>query len=151
DWKDYWIQESLIGYMEALYEESLKGRQGYKEKIKSFDWKLLNKVPLAPDTIVNSRQIYSGDSYKKGAYLLHTLRYLIGKENLLKVLRLMAYPDINLELINNGEQFRFTNTDEFFSIVEKVSGQDLDWFKDIYFKNATLPDLSIIENKEGVL
>src|SRR5690606_30158931 len=90
DWKDYWIQESLIGYMEALYEESLKGRQGYKEKIKSFDWKLLNKVPLAPDTIVNSRQIYSGDSYKKGAYLLHTLRYLIGKENLLKVLRLMA-------------------------------------------------------------
>ncbi len=151
DWKDYWIQESLIGYMEALYEESLKGRQGYKEKIKSFDWKLLNKVPLAPDTIVNSRQIYSGDSYKKGAYLLHTLRYLIGKENLLKVLRLMAYPDINLELINNGEQFRFTNTDEFFSIVEKVSGQDLDWFKDIYFKNATLPELSIIENKEGVL
>jgi aminopeptidase N len=151
DWKDYWIQESLTGYMEALYEESIAGEKGYKEKIKSFDRRLLNKIPLSPDTIVNSREIYSGDSYKKGAYLLHTLRYLIGKDNLLKVLRLMAYPDKKLELITNGGQCRFTNTDEFFSIVQKVSGQDLDWFKHIYFKNATLPELSIVENKEGIL
>ncbi|PKG42815.1 M1 family aminopeptidase [Psychroflexus sp. MES1-P1E] len=151
DWKDYWIQESLTGYMEALYEESIEGEKGYKEKIKSFDRKLLNKIPLSPDTIVNSREIYSGDSYKKGAYLLHTLRYLIGKDNVLKVLRLMAYPDKKLELITNGGQCRFTNTDEFFSIVQKVSGQDLDWFKHIYFKNATLPELSIVENTEGIL
>jgi len=151
DWKDYWIQESLTGYMEALYEESLKGEQAYKAKIKSFNKKLLNQNPLAPDSIVSSRQIHSGDSYKKGAYLLHTLRYLIGKDNLLKVLRLMAYPDETLELKTNGEQCRFTTTDEFFSIVENVSGQDLDWFKNIYFKNAELPELSIIENKEGVV
>ena len=151
DWKDYWIQESLTGYMEALYEESLEGEIGYKEKIKSFNRKLLNKIPLSPDMIVDSRKIYSGDTYKKGAYLLHTLRYLIGKDNLLKVLRLMAYPDKNLELITNGEQCRFTNTDDFFSIVNKVSGQDLDWFKQVYFKNATLPALSVVENKDGTL
>src|SRR5690606_29350274 len=124
DWKDYWIQESLTGYMEALYEESLRGEQGYKDKIESFNWKLLNEIPLAPDTIFNSREIYSEDSYKKGAYLLHTLRYLIGKDNLLKVLRFMAYPNKKLELLNNGEHCRFTNTDEFFDIVEDVSGQD---------------------------
>jgi aminopeptidase N len=151
DWKDFWIQESLTGYMEALYEELLRGEKGYQEKIKSFNRKLLNKTPLAPDTIVNSRQIYSGDSYKKGAYLLHTLRYLIGKDNLLRVLRLMAYPDKTLELVTNGKQCRFATTDEFFSIVNKVSGQDLDWFKDIYIKNASLPELSIIENKKGIV
>jgi len=150
DWKDYWIQESLTGYMEALYEESLKGNQGYIEKIESFKRRLINTVPLAPETIVNSREIYSGDSYKKGAYLLHTLRYLIGKDNLLKVLRLMAYPDKELELKTNGEQCRFTNTDEFFNIVEKVSKQDFQWFEDVYFRNAALPELSIKENKEGV-
>lgn len=151
DWKDYWIQESLTGYMEALYEESIAGDIGYREKIKSFNRRLLNKTPLAPDYLVNSREIYSGDSYKKGAYLLHTLRYLIGKDQLLEVLRLMAYPDKSLELITDGAQCRFTDTDEFFDIVEKVSGQNLDWFKDIYFRNAALPELSIVENKEGIL
>ncbi|WP_350292427.1 M1 family metallopeptidase [uncultured Croceitalea sp.] len=151
DWKDFWIQESLTGYMEALYEESLRGEQGYKEKVASFKRRLLNKNPLAPATMVNSRQIYSGDSYNKGAYLLHTLRYLMGKDNLLEVLRLMSYPDKNLELINDGGQCRFTSTDEFFSIVNRVSGQDFSWFKNVYFKNATLPKLSITENKEGVM
>jgi aminopeptidase N len=78
-WKDFWIHESLDAYMEALYEESIQGKKAYEEKIKSFNWRLENKVPLAPETIANSRQLYSGDSYKKGAYLLHTLRNLIGK------------------------------------------------------------------------
>lgn len=150
-WKDYWIHESLDAYLEALYEESIQGEEAYKQKIKSFNWKLENKVPLAPKTIGNSRQLYSGDSYKKGAYLLHTLRYLIGKDNLLKILRLMSYPDKNMELINDGEQCRFTTTEEFFSIAEKVSGQDLDWFKNVYFRNAALPEISITENREGVI
>lgn len=151
DWRDYWIQESLDAYMEALYEESIQGEQAYKQKIESFNWKLANKVPLAPERMGTSRQLYSGDSYKKGAYLLHTLRSLIGKENLLKVLRLMAYPNKQMESITDGGQCRFTTTDEFFAIVKNVSEQDLDWFKNIYFRNAELPELSVIENEKGVL
>lgn len=151
DWKDYWIHESLDGYMEALYEEYLQGEKAYQNKIASFNWKLKNKIALAPNTVRNSRQMYSGDSYKKGAYLLHTLRYLIGKNNILKVLRLMAYPTKNMEVITDGKQCRFTNTEEFFSILKEVSGQDLDWFKNTYFKNAELPELLIIENEKGVL
>jgi aminopeptidase N len=150
DWKDYWIQESLTGYMEALYEEELNGDEGYTIKIESFRKGLENRNPLAPMGIVNSREIYSGDSYKKGAYLLHTLRYLIGKENLLEVLRLMAYPDKALQQATDGSQCRFTTTDEFFKIIEDVSQQNFDWFEEVYFRSAELPKLEIKENKNGL-
>ena len=150
DWKDYWIQESLVGYMEALYEESEYGREAYEQIISSFSRGLLNQVPLSPDSVVSSREIYSGDSYKKGAFLLHSLRYLIGKKNILKVLRLMAYPNEDQERKIDGSQCRFTTTDEFFNIAQEVSSQDLTWFKDVYFRHAQLPELQVVRKPKGL-
>lgn len=149
DWNDYWLQESLVGYMEALYEEKLRGQSAYNMKIKSFRKGLKNSIPLAPEHIVNSREIYSSDSYKKGAFLMHTLRYLIGEEKLNRVLRLMAYPDKKMETFTDGSYCRFSTTTEFFEILEKVSKQDFGWFEKVYFRSAALPKLVIEENSTG--
>lgn len=149
DWKDYWIQESLDGYMEALYEEELGGEKGYRSKISSIKKGIRNQDPIAPTYLVDSRSTYIGDYYTKGAFLLHTLRYLIGKEQLLEVLRLMAYLDKSLEMVNYGSQCRFTTTDEFFGILERVSQQNFDWFEEVYFRTAELPKLIIEENTNG--
>jgi aminopeptidase N len=69
----------------------------------------------------------------------------------MRVIRLMAYPHKEMELMTNGKQCRFTATDEFFTIVKNVSGQDLSWFRNVYFTNASLPVLSVSENEKGVL
>jgi len=158
EFKDLWIHESLDAYMEALYEESIVGEKVYLQKVASFKERLDNKIPLSPLSVMNSREVFNysshgknDDVYNKGAYLLHTLRGLLGKDKVLKILRLMAYPEKKLELKTDGSQCRFTTTNEFFSIVNKVSEQNLNWFKEIYFRKASLPKLAITENENGVL
>ena len=150
DWNDFWIQEGLTGYMEALYEEYLEGEEGYQKKMDLRRRHVRNEIPLVFDTEVNSRNGFDGDSYAKGMYLIHSLRYLIGKENIVKALRLMAYPNKKVELETNGDQCRFVTTNDFFEIVENVCNKNYDWFKDVYFKNAEVPTLKISEIKNGI-
>lgn len=151
DWNDFWIQEGLTGYVEALYEEQLQGETGYKKKLEIRRRGVQNKIPLAIDSIVNSREIFGDWSYAKSVYMFHSLRYLIGKENIIKVLRLMAYPDKKLEFETKGQQCRFITTNDLFQTVENVCGINYDWFKDVYLYNAELPTLRIQQNENGVI
>jgi aminopeptidase N len=151
DWNHFWIQEGLTGYMEALYEEHLMGEQAYKNKIILRKKGIKNNTPLVSDTIVDSRERFDGDFVSKGMFLIHSLRYLIGKENIIKVLRLMAYPNKQIELKTDGSQCRFATTNDFFKIVEDVCNKSYDWFKDIYFKNAEIPTLEIKKNEDGLI
>lgn len=149
DWNDFWLQEGLTGYMESLYEEYLQGEQGYQKKLEIKKNNIRNKIPIAPDSDVNSRNGSGGDSYNKGMFLVHSLRYLIGKENIVRVLRLMAYPDKQMESATDGSQCRFATTDDFFEIVQDVCGKNYDWFKTVYFKHAEVPALEIREDENG--
>jgi len=151
DWNDFWLQEALTGYTEALYEEYLQGETGYKRKLELRRRGIKNKIPLAIDSIVNSREMFGDWSYDKSVYMIHSLRYLIGKENIIKVLRLMAYPDKELEHKTNGQQCRFVTTDDLFETVENVCGKNYDWFKRVYLYNAELPLLEIQQNENKVI
>jgi aminopeptidase N len=150
DWNDFWIQEGLTGYMEVLYEEHLNGEEGYKQKMDLRKRGVMNKIPIASDSIVNSREGYGGDPYAKGMYLIHSLRYLIGKENIIKVLRLMAYPNKQIEHVTNGSQCRFVTTNDFFNIVQEVTNKNYDWFKAVYFKHSEVPTLEINKTEDGI-
>lgn len=151
DWNDFWIQEGLTGYVEALYEEFIQGDTGYKRKLEIRRKGVQNKFPLATDSIINSREGLRNLSYAKAVYLLHSLRYLIGKEDIVKVLRLMAYPSKELEHKTNGQQCRFVTTNDLFQTIEKVCGNNYDWFKDVYLYKAELPRLNVKQNENGVI
>jgi hypothetical protein len=69
---------------------------------------------------------YYAAAYSKGAVFLHQLEYIIGKEALNKTL---------LEYYNTW-RFRHPNVNDFIRIAEKVSGFELDWYKE-YFVNTT--------------
>ena len=47
-----------------------------------------------------------------------------------------------MEEIKDGTQCRFTTTDEFLKIAEEVYGKKLDWFWEVYFRQASLPVLN---------
>jgi len=75
------------------------------------------------------------------------LRYYLSDDVFRKVLRCWAYPDPEMEKVTDGSQCRFATTDEFLEIAENVSGRELDWFWEVYFRQASLPALeSKIEN-----
>jgi len=106
------------------------------------NWKLWkNEQPIAPRKEMTSDEAYTNDMYSKGMYVLHTLRYYLGDDVFRLVLRRWAYPDPEMEKVTDGSQCRFATTDEFLEIAEDVSGKKLDWFWEVYFRQASLPVL----------
>ena len=141
DWSDMWIHEGFGSYMQPLYKEYLDGAEGYHAYIASQRRNIRNNHPVAPRGSLSSSQIYGGDIYYKGSLILHTMRYLIGEDKLRTLLRRVIYPDPAMELITDGKQCRFATTDDILYLAEQVSGMDLDWFFEVYLRQADLPEL----------
>jgi aminopeptidase N len=127
--------------MEALYAEELNGPQGYHDYIPDRPLQFENLNPVAPRTTQRTRDIYGGDIYGKGEWILHSLRYLIGRSATLAALRRMAYPDPTRENDPGGCQCRLATTAEFRKIVEDISGIELGWFFDVYVHQPDVPRL----------
>ncbi|MCV4691078.1 hypothetical protein OFC38_33540, partial [Escherichia coli] len=81
-----------------------------------------NMQPVAPREAKIAYQVYmaepdylrsDGDIYGKGAYILHTLRFLIGHDAFFRALRQMPYPTRDLEKATDGRQVRLVTTDDF--------------------------------------
>ena len=140
DWSDFWIHEAVCAYMQTLYIED-KLEDGNPNAF-MMNWKLWkNEQPVAPRREMTENEAYTNDMYSKGSYVLHTLRYYLSDDVFRKVLRRWAYPEPELENITDGNQCRFATTDEFLEIAENVSGRELDWFWEVYFRQASLPVL----------
>ncbi|MFA7418268.1 MAG: M1 family metallopeptidase [Melioribacteraceae bacterium] len=140
DWSDFWIHEGIGTYMQPLYLEKVYGKQMYFDYMKSIK-RFSNKQPLAPRGEKTSGEIYGGDIYYKGGWVVHTLRYYLGDETFFKVLRRWAYPTEAMEKIKTGAQCRNATTDELLQLAEKISGKKLDWFWEVYMRQASLPKL----------
>ncbi|MBA3769008.1 MAG: M1 family metallopeptidase [Blastocatellia bacterium] len=150
DWRDFWIHEGFQTYMDALYVEHLNGKPKYLKTMAAKGKTFRNKQPVAPRESKIAYQVYmvepdylrsDGDIYGKGAYILHTLRYLIGDAAFFRALRRMAYPTKAHERATDGSQTRLVNTDDFLAIAEAESGRDLDWFFELYLRQPRLPKL----------
>ena len=75
-----------------------------------------NKARSKGDVIAYLKS--DGDIYGKGAYFLHTLRYLIGDEKFFKALHHMAYPTKLMETYTDGRQERLVTTLSLIHISE---------------------------------
>ncbi len=147
DWRDMWLHEGFGSYMQPLYAEHLSGKERYREYIQSMR-RFSNTLPIAPRALKTGKEIYRAPIYVKGAWTLHSLRFLMGEAAFFRALRRMAYPDPAMEKMTDGRQTRFATTDDFLNICEAESGMQLDWFFEVYLRQAALPKLySKIENE----
>ncbi|MBP3192472.1 M1 family metallopeptidase [Natronogracilivirga saccharolytica] len=143
DWKDFWIHEGFATYMQPLYAEHLHGREQYDYFMERLYQRIENNIAVAPLKSRSTREMYDGrDIYMKGAWILHSLRYLTGDENFKKILRTMLYPDPELAGQSRPAPSRFTDTSEFIEIVASVTGKSLDWFFESYLRHPELPGLN---------
>lgn len=150
DWAHFWLHEGTCTYMQMLYAEERQGAMAYHHGMYTDRKRIKSEFPMVPNqaTSIDTIDEQLGvDMYFKGSWILHTLRYLIGKEHLQTCLRRFNYPDPSLETNADGSAIHFSNTKDFIGLVEEVSGQDLQWFFDVYLKQAALPKL--IEKREG--
>lgn len=156
DWNDFWIHEGFGTYAQNLYVEELRGADAYRESMAKNRARILNLRAVAPREPRSSGEMYfidrtapdgerksDTDIYYKGAWVLHTLRYLVGDDTFATILRRFAYPDPALEQVTDGSQCRFATTDDFLATCEQQTGMELDWFFEAYLRQPELPRLVV--------
>lgn len=141
DWRDIWLNESFATYAQPLYAESRLGKDKAREIMAAMRRRINNRKPVAPRKSCTFLEAYGNDVYFKGAWMLHTLRFLIREDAFMELLRRWTYPDPAMERIIDGGQCRFASTEDFIRLAEKISGMRLDWFFEVYLRQAHLPSL----------
>lgn len=155
DWRDFWIHEGLCSYMQPLYAEEREGLVAYHHAMYDSRRTIKNQYAVVPDG-PTTQQVMEGklgnEVYVKGAWVVHMLRYLVGKEKMLTTLHRFAYPTEAAERSTDGSACRFVTTADFIRTANEVAGRDLGWFFNLYLFQPKLPKLlSVIEGDKLVL
>jgi len=148
---DMWLQEGLGSYMQPLYLRWKNGEAAYQAALWDMRKRVISRVPLAPEGFVSSAYYddeeagWGSDIYRKGAWVTHTLRELIGDKAFYAAIRQLVYGRNDPRPGNFVP--RTASTDDFRKIVERVTGKPMGWFFDAYFRVAALPRL--VETRRG--
>ncbi len=155
NWDDYWLHEGFEEYMQPLYGRWREGEARYAVMMDDQRNKIVNRAPIVRDRVLTEQEVYEPgkggagtDIYYKAAWMLHTLRWLIGDEAFGRAMRLEVYGTENPH--PGGFAPRFGSTREFEANVRRVTGKDYGWFFDVYLRQAALPEL-IVEREPGGL
>lgn len=146
DWDDFWLHEGFAQYMQPLYAKWREGDARYLEMLLKQRVRIENKAPIVSGRPLTASQVASTkqggpdtDVYYKGAWVLHTLRGLIGDRAFFQATRRLVYGRADPRPGNFAP--RFGTTAEFEKLVAEESGRDLTWFFDAYLRERTLPEL----------
>jgi hypothetical protein len=152
EWMHSWYQQ-LLGTNESLYGWMDEGFTSFAESRtlhhvrKAEGWPLqgsyLSYINLARSRFeepltthadhFNTNLAYGAASYSKGAVFLGQLGYIVGEENLSKIL--LAYYD--------QWKFKSPDADDFLRLAERVSGIELDWYKEYWVYSTKTIDYKI--------
>ncbi len=131
-WADIWLNEGFATYSEALWFENRSGSSDLPALIMAMN----QRRPRYLDGTVyvydpsNVSRIFSSDySYRKGAWVLHMLRGVVGDE---------AFFDV-LETYRNRFEYRAATTEDFRDVAEDVWGEGLGWFFDQWVYHGGAP------------
>jgi aminopeptidase N len=113
-WDDIWLNEGFATYTEALWFEYLDGFEAYVERMEGYDSQGYFDGPIYdPD------QTFGRTVYKKGAWVLHMLRRVVGgRDTLLEI----------LDTYGAAHEYGTAITSEFQEAAESIHGESLDWF-----------------------
>ena len=145
EFEEAWLDEGINSYSEMKAMDLYYGADRSMfdlgpMKIGDVNYQRLQFIPIfAWDPIVkNSWEFVSGGSYgsnvySKAAVTLKTLENYLGEDVMAGIMR--TYYD--------RWKFRHPRTDDFIAVAEEVSGRDLGWFFDQFFKTAGSLDYAV--------
>ena len=120
-WHDIWLNEGFATYSEAIWEENKPGSVGEPALHDWMDYRRpssVNGTVYCYDISSISRIFSSNYSYRKGAWVLHMLRHVVGDENFFDILA--AY--------RAAFEYGAATTADFQGVVESVVAWDMTWF-----------------------
>ncbi len=129
DWADYWIQEGICSYGDALYTRDKGGEQAYINRFKQSAFGIANQKPVVQGKDLDEVTAYIGDIYSKGSFFMHTLRYVIGDD--------IFFPA--LKQLSTNTKYTYDNlitTDEVEQLFSKAAATDLKPLFDMYLRTT---------------
>ena len=142
DWGHYWIHEGICSFGDALYVRETEGEEAYLKRMHISSLRFQNKKPVVIGDEVTEDEAYHPDIYGKGAFFMHTLRYVIGDEIFFPTLKGFAtdarFTYSNLVTTNDVEQY--------FS---KAASKDLSPLFNLFLRTTNKLEISIKETEEN--
>ncbi|MGA9119854.1 MAG: M1 family aminopeptidase [Bacteroidota bacterium] len=134
-WPDIWLNESFASYVEALWRESLGGHAELVRYMKDAHehFNLSSWSGAVYDPQGQGFDLFANSVYSKGAWVLHTLRGVLGDTLFFSTLR--AY-----RTKYQGSQ---ATTDEFRAVADSISHQDMRWFFDEWIYGKGFPQYAV--------
>lgn len=127
DWGQIWLNESFATYMQAMWDEKLKGHEEflYSDIRSNHDsvlgtWNQGNRRPIVTKYYDNKDAMFDTYAYPGGGSVLHMLRKHLGDKLFFKAL--------NHYLTVNAHQP--VSTEDLRQAIEESTGQSMDWFFD---------------------
>lgn len=135
DWRDLWIHEGICTYSTGVFLEEVQGMEAAHQFFAGLRRTLANKKPIVGEKNTRTSDAYSLDVYNKGALMLHSLRFLLGKTHVDQILKDFA-------MSPSGTYLHPVDTGDFIALAETISERELDWFFEHYLFRAGLPQLT---------
>lgn len=128
-WDDIWLNEGFATWGEAIWTEGLHGESAYLNYMQSIAESYFPGPIYAPDDTFNNTV------YDKGAWILHMLRGIVGRETVMEILRQWGASFAHASAV----------TGEFKALAASVAGVNLDWFFDpwLYYAGRPYYDYSV--------
>lgn len=150
-WANITLNEGFANYSEYLWRDYKYGRTNAESHlIEELNYYLLKStskdLPLIRYYYDDKEQVYDFISYNKGGCILNMLRNYLGDSAFFK----------SLNFYLNTYQYSSAEVDQLRAAFEKISGEDLNWFFNQWFKKGGHPQLTVtkswsdVEKKETV-
>lgn len=129
DWAHYWIQEGICSFGDVLFVREMEGEQAYLKEMRQYSFGIENKLPVVLGDEVVEEDAYQPDIYSKGAFFMHTLRYVMGDSIFFPALKSF----VTDPLYTYEHQVTTDDVEKYFS---KAAGENLKPLFDFYLKTT---------------
>jgi aminopeptidase N len=146
DWADMWIQEGICSFGDALFTREMEGEEAFLAKMRQTGRVTQNLKPVVPGPEADSDEAYQPDIYGKGAFFMHSLRYVLGDSIFWPTLKKLA----------TDPRYTYDNTvstDDVEKLFSDESHEDLKPFFDFYLRTINKLEVNVKQknDKEYIL
>ncbi|HMH22869.1 MAG TPA: M1 family metallopeptidase [Puia sp.] len=127
DWADYWIHEGIGSFGDDLYVRDMEGEDSYEKIFQRSVNRIKNDKPVVLGKDIEEEAAYHDDIYSKGAFFMHTLRYVIGDAVFFPTLKKLATD-------SNYTYTHTVNTDDVQKLFSDASATDLAPLFNLYLR-----------------
>ena len=135
-----WIHEGLQVYSESIFfEDKFKSYAVGVDYLNSIKDRIVNQIPIVGNENENHWAL-NGDSYMKGAWVMHTLRSVINNDKI-------WFEILKEFMVENAKGF--ANTRDFFDKVKEKTGEDYWYFAEQFFFTPNQPELEYYQSEHS--